>query len=252
MNNLHYLRFDGALPVRSIQTLPLYVVGISSVVGQFMFPSFVESSITSYAMVGGQSSMEQSTMSGSSIDDSSQSGIRTSLARVTDDVSECSCNLALSQSCSGNRSSLPRVDAHGNVSRTSSNLVLSKSGSAFSCGTSKHKEQCQSMAWPDLTASLYTLCEIPVWQVRCCHLRQVSHCRPSWRALTGIPQQIQLSFEDIVLQTRVETVGTFGSEMICVNHVSFYASARVTPLVTATCNCFTITMNESLLIVARN
>ena len=40
MNNLHYLRFDGALPVRSIQTLPLYVVGISSVVGQFMFPSF--------------------------------------------------------------------------------------------------------------------------------------------------------------------------------------------------------------------
>ena len=62
----------------------------------------------------------------------------------------------------------------------------------------------------------------------------------------------RLSFEDIVLQTRVETVGTFGSEMICVNHVSFYASARVTPLVTATCNCFTITMNESLLIVARN
>ncbi len=73
------------------------------------------------------------------------------------------------------------------------NRVLSARGRRKPALMLRQSLQLQSMSFPSLTAVRYWIWEIPLLQVRCCHLSQPSHCKPSCRALTGSLHQMQRS-----------------------------------------------------------
>ena len=76
---------------------------------------------------------------------------------------------------------------------TWTNRVLSATGRRKPTLMLRQSLQRQSMSCPCWTALRYWTREIPLLQVRCCHLSQPSHCKPSCRALTGSLHQMHRS-----------------------------------------------------------
>ncbi len=90
-------------------------------------------------------------------------------------------------------------------SRSWTNLVLSAAGNRNPALKLRQSSHRQSISSPHLTAVRYAISEIPLLQVRCCHLSQQSHNSPCCRALTGCLHQIQLSSADISSVWRSKT-----------------------------------------------
>ena len=86
-------------------------------------------------------------------------------------------------------------------SHSSTSLVLSAAGNKNPALKLRQSTQRQSISSPHLTAVRYAISEIPLLQVRCCHLSQQSHNSPCCRALTGSLQRMQLSSADIFSKT---------------------------------------------------